>query len=497
MQRDKRGTGLEKQTGKVGGSILLNAVSQIGGRLFLSGARLGITVIVVRYAGTQRFGEYALALSFILVAEWLADFGFTEISVRNICRAPASRGSVMKALMLIKAFQGVAAFVVLLLLLFVFDYSSDIVIAGMAGGTGLFFYSASLVYRTQFRVNMQMERDVLGEIIGVLVMVPLIWFACYRGAPIYVLTGCYALSRMVFFVAALCFGRQQLAFKSVDGNEGLAIIRAALPLGILGLLVCLYDSLVPVLLSKLADMQSVAYFSCALRFVLPVIIVIQAIGTAVYPALSSCWRNSEERFIRIQQDALESSVLIACGFFCMMNASAGFLMRLIGPDMESAASVLRLLSWVLLARAVVTVMSPMIIIAGGQARALWLTVLSIVCKLLMLVWLIPAYGITGAIATYIATEFLISMLPVILVSQQMAGVSLHWRGVMKSLLSALTALGVCRLSGEYGDAAGGVLAFTLYAIFAVGSGALSTNQIKRITAGIKSRFMPAETGANA
>lgn len=489
---------MERQTVNAGGSIFRNAVSQIGGRLFLSGARLGITVIVVRYAGSQRFGEYALLLSFIMVAEWLADFGFTEIAVRNICRTPASRNNVVKALVLIKAIQGAAAFLALLSLLLVFGYSSEILVAGAVGGAGLFFYSGSLVYRTLFRVNMQMEKDVLGEIAGVLVMIPLLWYACYRDAPVLVLMACYALSRVVFFAAVVWLGRRQVEFGNGDGRgQGLMIFREALPLGVLGLLVCLYDGLVPVLLSKLADMQAVGYFSCALRFVLPVIIVIQAIGTAVYPALSSFWKNSEERFLGIQQDALESSVLIAAGFFCVMNVSAEFLMGLIGPGMKPAAPVLRLLSWILLARTVVTVMSPMIVIAGGQAKALWLTVLSIICKLMMLIWLIPVYGITGAIAGYIATEFLISMLPVILVSQYMAGVRLHWRSVMKTFLSALAALGACRLLGVYGSAAGGMLAFTLYAVFAVLSGALSPGQVRRITAGVKSRFVPAETGANA
>jgi O-antigen/teichoic acid export membrane protein len=139
----------------------------------------------------------------------------------------------------------------------------------------------------------------------------------------------------------------------------------------------------------------------------------------------------------------------------------------------------------------------MIVIAGGQAKALWLTVLSVICKLLMLVWLIPVYGIMGAIAAYLATEFLVSMLPVILVSQYMAAVRLHWRGVIKTFLSAVTALGVSWLLGGYGGAAGGVLAFTLYAVLAVLSGALSPGQAGRIAAGIKSRFAPAETGANA
>lgn len=486
---------MEKSAENIKGSIFRNAVSLIGGRLFLSGARLGVAVIIVRYAGSESFGEYALVLSFILIAEWLTDFGFTEIAVRNICQDPERQSKVVKALVLIKAVQGLVAFSILLLLLFVLGYPSDILIAGVLGGVGLFFYSGALVYRTLFRVNMQMEKDVLGEIIGVVVMIPLIWYACYRNAPVYVLVGCYALSRLVFFAAVFYLGRRQHEFKGAgSGGQGLKLLRETLPLGILGLLVCLYDSLAPVLLSKLADMQSVGYFSCAMRFVFPVIIVIQAISTAVYPALSSLWKNSEDRFSQIQQDALESSVLIAAGFFCVINASAEFLMKLIGPEMEPAAPMLRLLSWVLLARAVVTVISPTIIIAGGQAKALWLTVLSIAFKFLMLAWLIPLYGIMGAVVAYIVTEFVISMLPIIVAGQYLTGIRLCWWGVVKTFLSALAALGACWYAGEFGSALGGALAFVLYAGFAVLSGALSPMQIKRVTAGIRSRFVPVQTG---
>ncbi len=69
-------------------SVLKNATSQIGGRVFLSLARLLISVLIVRYAGVTRFGEYALVVSILILGEWLVDFGFTEISVRDMCKTP-------------------------------------------------------------------------------------------------------------------------------------------------------------------------------------------------------------------------------------------------------------------------------------------------------------------------------------------------------------------------------------------------------------------------
>lgn len=473
--------------------MLGNALSQMAGRVFLSLARLGVAAIVVRCAGAERFGEYALVLSFLLIAEWAADFGMTEIGVRDICRDPARRVALLRALVLSRAAQGTATALLLPALLFLLDYPPPVVRAGIIGAAAVLCYAGALAYRALFRIEIKMARDVLAEALGVIVMLPLTWYAAARGAGVDVLIACYAVSRAVFLVAAVLLGRREISLVPSPGAraDALRMLREAAPLGLIGLMVCAYDNLSTVLLASLADMQSVAHFAGALRFVLPAIILIQALGTAVYPVLAAGWKKDQPGFAATQQAALESAVLVAAGFFCVINAAAEFLMRLLGPEMEAGAAVLRLLSWTVLARSVTTIMSPLIVIAGGQSRALWWTLLSVLCNLALLLWLIPRYGILGAAAAYLITEFLISMAPIAVLGQSMTGIRLRWLGACKLVLAALAALWTSFILGGLGSAGAGALAFIFYIVFAAITGAVPLQALRRMLAGVKSRLAPA------
>jgi O-antigen/teichoic acid export membrane protein len=479
----------------IGWSIFKNAASQMAGRLFLSVARLGIAVIIVRYAGAERFGEYSLLLSMLLIAEWLVDFGTTDIAVRTICQKPEREGAVLGSLALVKALQALVVFALLVGALRALGYPAHIVSAGIVGGLGLLFYAGVLVWRTLFRCRMTMEKDVAGEVVGILVMAPLVWYASAAGASVVTLIACYTLSRAVFFAVAIALGCREMTF-SADGirrQDMARVFREALPLGLIGLLVCVYDTLAPIMLSKMADMHAVAYYACAMRFVFPVVIIIQAISGTVYTPLAAYWKKSMNDFAKTQQNALESATLIGAGLFCILNAGAEWLVGLVGPEMAEAAAVLRLLSWAVLARTIATMMSPLVIVTGRQNQALWLTILLVACKAAAFAWLIPRYGYLGAAIGDVAVEAVIGMVPMVLLSQYLAGVWLEWKPIFKTLLAALLALLLCNLLGFIGTFWAALLIVPVYLLFALALGALPLKKLRQLAEAITTRFYPPST----
>ena len=65
-------------------SVVRNTVSLTVGRIALALVRFVVALVIVQRAGLHSFGDFALILSFILVAEWLSDFGLVDIAVRQI-----------------------------------------------------------------------------------------------------------------------------------------------------------------------------------------------------------------------------------------------------------------------------------------------------------------------------------------------------------------------------------------------------------------------------
>ena len=85
--------------------LLSNSASQIAGRLLLSMSRLAVAMLIVRLAGADQFGEYALTLTLLAVVEWLLDFGQTDLAVRDICRVGGSEGAILGGLAWLKLVQ--------------------------------------------------------------------------------------------------------------------------------------------------------------------------------------------------------------------------------------------------------------------------------------------------------------------------------------------------------------------------------------------------------
>jgi O-antigen/teichoic acid export membrane protein len=142
--------------------------------------------------------------------------------------------------------------------------------------------------------------------------------------------------------------------------------------------------------------------------------------------------------------------------------------------------VLQLMAVVVLARAVTTAMSPMIVVAGRQGTALWLTVASIVLQMGALLVLVPAYGITGAVLGYLAIELLLGVVPVSVFGQHAAGVWLRWSVPLQLIGCAGFAVAVCSLLPTSGTLAGGVLAGAVFLAAAIGTGSLSLRQARSV-----------------
>ena len=464
-------------------SLFKNSVSQIAGRLLLSLGRMVVALMIGRVAGTEMFGAYVLVLSFLVFFEWLVDFGQTDIGVRDICQAPGREAAVLGALFRLKIVQGVAYCLLLPALLMVMRYPPDIIRAGAVGAVGLLFYGGVQLFRTLFKVRMCMERDVLAELGGLAISFPLTWLACRAHAGIEILVGCYMVSRVAFFCLVAWLGRRERHPWGAGAGfrEAWALFLRASPLGVGGLLVALYDSLAIVMLSKLADIDSEAQYAAATRFVYPVIIIVQALNSAFYPPLSAMWKTAPARFKQLQQTVLETSLLVGGALFCAINAGADFLMGLMGPSIGAAAGILRILAWVVLARALTTSMSPLIIVSGRQGRTVWITATSVVLEAVAFLLLVPRYGIAGAAAGYLIIEVAVGVAPVSWIGQRAAKTTLAWTAPAKLILCAATAAGLCAVLPGAGTIWSGMLSVLIYAALTILSGALSPRQLRALS----------------
>ena len=155
--------------------------------------------------------------------------------------------------------------------------------------------------------------------------------------------------------------------------------------------------------------------------------------------------------------------------------------------MTESAWILRALSWAILARAMTIAMSSPIIICGAQRKMMWLTLIFVISSALLIAYLVPIYGIFGAVLTYLFIEIFVTAIPVIFISQYVARYRLNWSPIIKIFAAAGISVATVFLMGIDGTAIGSILSLFLFSIVAFSIGGISSQKLKTLLNMIKAR----------
>lgn len=455
-----------------------NIFSLISGRIFISLSRLLIALIILRLTSVEMFGAYIVVLTIIFIGEGLMDFGFTDIAVNKISQDRECRGSIILSVGAIKTAQAVLAYAVVVAGIVLLGFT-ELIPAALVGGIALIFYGAALVLRINFRLDLAMYRDIGAESAGVVLNIALVTILCLRGTSVAELIACHTLSRLAYLLLGLYFSRRQYRLQpaKIDRGNTMALLRQAVPLGIAGLLVAFNDNLAPLLISKLIGIEAVAIYAVAIRFIIPATVMIQAIAGVFFTPLSSHWHHARESFAATQQNVVDISTSVACIMFCIVFSGAEFLIGLFGASVVESVSVLRNLSWLILAKAFTVSMFPPVIICGGQRLVMWALFLMLAISVTLMLLLAPLYGVMAVVVVTLLVEILLLAIPMYFVSQYLAGYRLQKLPTIKLLSSSIAAVTITSFFPVDGALIGAIVSLAMFLIMASLSGALSREKI--------------------
>lgn len=464
-------------------SIAHNSLAQVFGRLLLSFARLGVAMLIVRLFGRDTFGQYALLLGFVAIFEWLADFGQTDIAVRDVCANPARAGGTLATLTRLKR---VMAPVLVLLLpgaVLLGGYDRVMVWAAFAAGPGIAAYALLQIGRARLRAGMRQDLDIAAELVGVAVLLAGTLAAASAHLPIVELALVYTMSRLVH--AALVFWWSGGGIMAAStGEPALALARGAAPIGVAGLAVALYEGMAPIMLASLTTFSEVAGYAAAARFAVPVLTIMQALGSVFLPILASA-RNDPTRLAETQSTVVWLTLLIAGGLASGLAGGSAFLLDLFGGTMREDVSVLQGMCWLVFARAFTQAMSPLIMIGGAQGIGLILTMTALVAQAIAIPLLVPIYGVFGVVAGYLAIECVFGIVPVSVLGLRATGIGFDWRGALPLVFAGIVTLALVPtlpFSGSFGS---GVLAGAMFLALAVAFGGVTPLRLRRVAAALR------------
>jgi O-antigen/teichoic acid export membrane protein len=460
--------------------VLRNTGAQMVGRVAIALSRLVVAAIVVRSLGAGTFGEYALVLGLLVFAEWLVDFGATEIFVRELVREPGRQAQLVRIVAALKLVQVPVAIVVLAGMVLALRYPEHVLHAALLGGASVAFFAGVLVFRVIFKARLALEREVIAEFTSALAMIAMVVVAVRMGGGLVALLGCHAASRAIFLALCMALGRREFRL-SVQGVSAAQLRHGAamaLPVGVIGLLVAAYEMVDILLLSKLATTVELAYYSAAQRLLWPILLALGAIAGTLYPIAARYWPAEPARFSAACQRGLDAVVLLAGLALASALAGAGFFLGLLDAALVPGTPAMQLLALLLFAKAVSSTLGPVLYIVRTQRQTLLFVSVAVVMKAVAITLLVLQMGYLGAAVGALLVEVVFSTLPTVYLLRRHGGLRLDWSVCLRVLVAAAAAVAATSALLPGTSLAAAALAPLAYLAFAAALGALRMDDVR-------------------
>jgi O-antigen/teichoic acid export membrane protein len=367
---------------------------------------LATTAILARTLGPTSYGYVALALGLAAIAVSVADFGFTQVAIREAAAGPETRHRTIGALVVLRVWATLllSVFVILVGLVLLPDQADGMVV--LVGLALPIASVASVQAATQARLRLDLASAAL-------LAQSVVWLAgtaiaASQGASLAAYGLAYVAAATVQAVVAILAARHVSSI-SISGlrKPALRLLRLAWPLGLAGVFVTCYYRVDGVLLFAIAGSEESAYYLAAYKL-LDVLQVIPVVATTMllpYLAVGT------QRRVGVQERTAIRSILGLLGIVAIPAVVGGMILAapiigfVYGPEFESSAALLAILLPAYLSICVAYVFTTAVIVRSRVAAYATVVGIAAVVNVALNTALIPFFGAYAAAIVTLLTEF--------------------------------------------------------------------------------------------
>lgn len=384
--------------------FLRNVLWLVAGHGARLGAGLLATVIVARYLGVERFGMLSFATTFVALFGAITGAGLERLLLRDLVEHPDGQGRILGSALLLRATGAVLTIgIVLLLLPWVVEGVDArllvvIVLAGVLLGTpgicGSYFAA-----RLESRFVVTVSTATMWLTAAAKVALAMAGAAVFAFAAVDVIGT--LLSALAVFVLFRYRSRLPLSW---DRETVRSLARRASPFVLIGVLYATQLRIDQIMLNSLVGPTAVGLYAAALKphelfLFLPGIIATTALPSLVRGRkLGSA--ELEDR-VRLMYGGLALCAWpLVVGIFTL---APSIIEILYGSAYAAAVDPLRIHVWAMLFAFMDTGRAQWSLAEGQQQIQALLLGAAVVLKVGLNLWLIPAWGVSGASAAMVVT----------------------------------------------------------------------------------------------
>ncbi|MBU1176845.1 MAG: flippase [Patescibacteria group bacterium] len=418
--------------------IAYNSIISSGARIIGLALSLVIIGFVTRYLGRDGFGYYSVILAFLFFFTVLADLGLYSICLRDISRPNADENKIINNSFTLRFFAGLFIFSLAPIVVYFFPYTNEVKLGVLIGSFGFWMMSNHQVLMGVFQKYLRMDRVAIAELAGRLFQLILILFFIWQKLSFLFIVSAFVGGALINFVLVFIFIRKYIRISfEFDFIFWRSLLRESLPLALAIIFTVIYFKLDTIMLSLMKPPADVGIYNLSYKFLESLLFFPAMFIGLVMPLMSRYALSFRDKFKKIIQESLDILLLfivpLIIGTFFL---SKKIVVLIAGDDFLLSAGVLNLL---IIAGGIIflgVLFSNMIISLKEQKKLTYIYGIGAIINLIANFIFIPKYSYYGAAGTTILTEFIVTVLMLIILHRMLKSLP-SFHSIFKYVLAGL------------------------------------------------------------
>lgn len=364
------------------------------------------TIILPNYLGGMLFGTYSYPLTILSFFTGICTLGTDGLVTRQLLRSPKLKNELLGSAFRIRLIGSICALPLIYITYFLIaDHAPNAPAASFAQVAFvsiICILQATQIIDSYFQATVQGKKIMYIQVGGNIVSAILKIAGVYFGAPIN-----YFIAMLVADVLWLQVGYLYLYKK--DGakvsewkyNPKIAkhLLRSGWPLAISAIFVSLYMKIDQMMIDALLGSEQLGVYSTVVNFSESWYFIPVVLSTALFPAIMNFKKNDPKLYRKRMGNLYELMVVLSVSIALVITVIAPYLYQFLyssRPEFLPGSTVLQIHIWSGVFVFLATASSQYLIAENLTLLTLSRTMLGAIANILLNLFLIPRFGITGA-----------------------------------------------------------------------------------------------------
>jgi O-antigen/teichoic acid export membrane protein len=399
--------------------------------------------ILTRVLGTQAFGEYTTAVTYLQMFAVVIDFGLTLTLIVMISKPGIDEERIVGNFFGLRLCSGVIGFSLAPLTILAFPWSTTIQTAVLVGALAYFLMGAASMLVGVFHRHESMWRATLAELVNRAVLLTLTAVFAVTAPGVVEMVFAMVVANAIWLILMIQFATPFVNIRArFEWTQWLYILSHSWPIAISIFFNLIYLKGDILFLAYFRDQTEVGLYGAAYRILDVMTVLPTMLMGLVLPSLVAMWSDGHAQEFRTRVARIfDVFALVVVPVIVGAQLTSTELMTLIaGRDFAASGPVL---SWLILALIGVflgTLYGHLVVAINKQRMMTWGYVFVAVIAITGYLVYIPVYGMWGAVAVTLVSEALIALITFLVVyhtSGSLPNLSTLFKAVVASLVMYL------------------------------------------------------------